>query len=550
MDVRRPVSRANAGLDSRVSAVKISKTERRADLQQWLLMVESLRDCPDWGQDELPIEIIRTHISVVLLGKHRVLKLKKPVDLGFLDYTTVEKRRDACMAEVELNSRLCAGYYDGVQPISHVDGKLRFSDEGPVVEYGVMMKRLPTEQMLDRLLARGEVTEAIIERVADRISEFHRAARRGPEVDALGSPEVIARNWQENFDQTAPYTGRTIPAETYESIRQWVTRWLDEHHELLRTRVNEGHICDGHGDIRAESICVTDGLCIFDCIEFNERFRFSDVASEVAFLAMDLEARGRPDLGYYFSEQYQGRCQDAELFNLLPFYRCYRAYVRGKVQSFRLDETELTALEREVVALRARRYFDLAARYASPLRRPTVIAVTGLPGSGKTSLARAIGGELGLRVVSSDTVRKTLFEIKERHKYGVGPYSGDANRLTYQAVVDRSRDLLVRDGGVVLDATFRRNADRTVARDMTLKTGAQWRVIECQLAPELVRERLERRAALKEGLSYATWETYLRQRPEFEPFDDRDSPRFELDTSADLAVVAHRATDWLRGSDQ
>ena len=267
-------------------------------------MVESLRDCPDWGQDELPIEMIRTHISIVLLGRHRVLKLKKPVDLGFLDFTTLEKRRDACQAEVDLNSRLCAGYYEGVQPISRIDGELRFSDRGPVVEYGVMMKRLPTEQMLDHLLARGEVTEAIIERVADRLSEFHRAARRGPEVDAFGSPNVIAGNWQENFDQTAPYIDRTIGAESYESIRGWVTRWLDEHQELFRTRVREGHICDGHGDIRAESICVTDGLCIFDCIEFNERFRFSDVASEVAFLAMDLDARGRPDLGYYFSQQY------------------------------------------------------------------------------------------------------------------------------------------------------------------------------------------------------------------------------------------------------
>lgn len=526
----------------------VSKTERQAELQKWMRMVESLRDCPDWSQDELPIEIIKTHISVVLLGKHRVLKFKKPVDLGFLDYTTLEKRRDACEAEVELNSRLCAAYYEGVQPVSRIGGKLRFSDRGPVVEYGVMMKRLPTEQMLDHLLARGEVTEAIIERVADRLSEFHSAARRSPEVDALGSPEVIAGNWQENFDQTAPYIDRTIAAETYESIRGWVTRWLGEHQELFRTRVIQGRIRDGHGDIRAESICVTDGLCIFDCIEFNERFRFSDVASEVAFLAMDLDARGRPDLGYFFSEQYDMRCADPDLFKLLPFYRCYRAYIRGKVQSFRLDETELTSLEREVVALRARRYFDLAARYASPLGSLSVIAVTGLPGSGKTSIARAIAGELGLRVVSSDAVRKTLFEIKGRQEYGMGPYSAEANQLTYQTIVERGRDLLAQHGGVVLDATFRRNADRAVAREMTLKAGAQWIVIECRLAPEVARKRLDRRRRLKEGLSDATWETYLRERSEFEPSDDRDIARLELDTNSDLAVVAHRATDWLRAT--
>ena len=530
--------------------MNVTKPERQAELQEWLRMVDSLRDCPDWGQDELPIEIIRTHISVVLLGNHRVLKLKKPVDLGFLDYTTLEKRREACQAEFELNRRLCAGYYDGVQPISRIDGKLRFSDRGPVVDYAVMMKRLPADQMLDHLLARGEITEAIIERVVDRLSEFHHTARRGPEVDALGSPEVIAGNWQENFDQTAPNIDRTIAADSYESIRDWVARWLGEHREWLRTRVIQGKICDGHGDIRAESICVTNGMCIFDCIEFNERFRCCDIASEVAFLAMDLDARGRPDLGYYFSEQYALRYPDVELFNVLPFYRCYRAYVRGKVQSFRLDETALTALEREVVALRARRYFDLAARYASPLRRPTVIAVMGLPGSGKTGIARAIGGELGLRVISSDAVRKTIFEITERYEYGEGPYGAEANRLTYQKLAECGRDLLDQDGGVVLDATFRREAGRASAREMALKSGAQWRVIECRLTPELVRERLERRAKLKEGLSDASWETYHRQRVEFERFDDRDSPRFELDTSADLGVVAHKATDWLRGSDQ
>jgi predicted kinase len=369
-------------------------------------------------------------------------------------------------------------------------------------------------------------------------------------VDALGSPEVIAGNWRENFDQTARYVDRTIAAETYESIRDWVTEWLGDHEQLLRTRVTEGRICDGHGDIRAESICVTDGLCIFDCIEFNQRFRFSDVASEVAFLAMDLEARGRPDLGYYFSEQYDARCQDAELFTLLPFYRCYRAYVRGKVQSFRFDEPELTEPERETVALRARRYFELAGRYASPLHLPTVIVVSGLAGSGKTSLARAIAGELGLRVVSSDAIRKTLFEIKERPEYGAGPYSAEANRLTYAAVVQRGRELLSAQNGVVLDSTFRRKADRAMAQEMASNAGAEWRVIECRLSPELVRERLERRTLLKEGLSDAIWETYLHQQREFEQFDDRDGPRLAMDTGADPAVVAHRAADWLRESDQ
>jgi len=529
--------------------VELIGTEKVTEFEQWLRMAESLRNCPDWRGEDLPIEIIRTHISVVLLGKRRVLKLKKPIDLGFLDYTTIQKRREACQAEVELNNRLCQGYYLGVQAISRIDGELRFSDQGPVVEYGVMMKRLPTDQMLDRLVARGEATESIIERVTDRLINFHRTARRGVEVDAFGSPEVISRNWQENFEQTAPYIDRSIGTEGYQSIRDWVTRWLEEHQAFLRSRINEGRICDGHGDIRAESICVTDDLCIFDCVEFNERFRCGDIANEVAFLAMDLDARGRPDLGYYFSEQYELRSTDNTLLSILPFYKCYRAYVRGKVQSFRLDDPDLTALEREVAAVRARRYFDLAARYASPLSKPCVIAVTGLAGSGKTSLARAIGSELGLPVVSSDAVRKELFEITERYGYGVGPYSSDASRQTDQTMIERGRGLLVQQGGVVLEGTFRRNAHRLSAREMAFKSGAEWRVIECLLPPQLVHERIERRARLNEGLSDATWETYLRQRREFEAFDDLDGQRLQLDTSADLGVVAHRATDWIRAND-
>jgi uncharacterized protein len=527
-----------------------SKTQQQAQLEQWLGMVARLAECQDWATDEIPIDIIRTHISVVLLGRRHVLKLKKPVSLGFLDYTSLEKRRRACKAEVELNSRLCAAAYIGVQPISLIDGQPRLSDRGPVVEYGVLMKRLPADRMLDHLVARGEVTDSIIRRISERLSEFHRTARRGPDVDALGSPAVIAANWKENFDQTAPYIGRTITHQTYALIKTWITRWLDDNRELLRRRVLAGRICDGHGDIRAESICVSDGLCIFDCIEFNERFRCSDIASEVAFLAMDLDARGRPDLGYQFAEEYRARCSDSELFNLLRFYRCYRAYIRGKVLSFRLDEPELSSVELDAVAMRARRFFDLAARYVSPLRRPTVIAVMGLSGTGKTSIARAIAGELCLRVVSSDAVRKSLFEFGEKYGYGQGPYSSAANLLTYRTMIDRARELLETDRGVVLDATFKRSADRALARRMASEAGAEWRVIECRLATEIAKERLERRRRLNEGLSDATWETYSRQLNEFDPFDDDYHQRLEVDTSRDLAVNAYTATDWLREKDR
>jgi hypothetical protein len=235
---------------------------------------------------------------------------------------------------------------------------------------------------------------------------------------------------------------------------------------------------------------------------------------------------------------------------LLPFYRCYRAYVRGKVLSFELNEAEFSAAEKDAAAQQAQHYFDLAKRYATPLAQPTVIAVAGLPGTGKTSVARALASELGMRVVSADAVRKELFgAAKKPADYEQGAYTPEANRLTYQKLIETGREFLERDGGVILDATFRRAEDRQAAQEMAAALNAQWRVIECQLAPELVKARLEQRAARHEGLSDATWEIYLKQRaaPSFVA-QETPATRLELNTAGTLATIAQNTTDWLRNA--
>ena len=516
-------------------------------MKAWQETVESLWGGAGWRAEELPVKMIQTHISVVLLGLRHVLKLKKPVDFGFLDYTTLEKRRRACEAEVWLNRRLCPDTYLGVAHVTREGGRARLFGQGRILDYGVWMKRLPADRMLDRMVAEGIVTEAVIEAVAARLREFHLKARRGPDVDQYGSPGVVRLNWEENFAQTAAYVGRTIERDAFEAVRRWVDDWLGRNEALLAARVAGGHVCEGHGDVRAESVCVTDPVCIYDCIEFNERFRCCDAASEVAFLSMDLDARGRPDLGHYFAECYGRRSGDHQLFRLLPFYRCYRAYVRGKVLSFRLDEPEFDVAAREEARTRARLFFDIALRYSQRLRRPTVVAVAGLSGTGKTGVARAVAGELGLRVMSADAVRKSLFTDTAGAGYGEGPYGPEANLLTYRKMLEAGRALLEEDGGVVLDATFRRASDRELARRMAAKAGACWRLVECRLDEESVRSRLEARAARKEGLSDATWATYLRQRGEFEQVENASpETHLRLDTTAPLSATGKAATDWLR----
>jgi uncharacterized protein len=520
-------------------------------MSAWLEMVEGLRRGAGWPEEELPVEMVQTHISVVLLGRRHVLKLKKPVDFGFLDYTTLDKRRRACEAEVALNRRLCPDTYLGVRKVLEAGGRPQLAEAGEAVgeavDYGVWMKRLPAGLMLDRLVAEGKATERVIDAVAERLVPFHREARRGPEVDFYASPATVRFNWEENFSQTAPFVGRTIEREAHERIHGWVTEWLGRNERLLQERVRGGHVCEGHGDVRCESVCVTDPVRVFDCVEFNERFRCGDVAGEVAFLSVDLDARGRPDLGHYFAEVYARRSGDARLFHLLPFYRCYRAYVRGKVLSFRLGEPEFDEAARAEARRRARGFFDLALRYATPLRRPTVVAVAGLSGSGKTTVARAVAGELGLRVVSADAVRKSLFGDTKGSAYGEGPYGPEANRLTYERLLEEGRKLLTEDGGVVLDATFRREADRAAARLLAAEAGADWRLIECRLAPDEARARLERRAAGGEGLSDATWDTHVRQRAEFDAIGEtRGATYLPLDAGGEVAELGRRAADWLR----
>ncbi|HZF38364.1 MAG TPA: AAA family ATPase [Blastocatellia bacterium] len=530
--------------------------DEKTDLATWLKMAEQLRHAPEWPESELPIEMKQTHISVLLLSRSYVIKLKKPVDFGFLDYTTLNKRLKACEDEIRLNSRLCPDTYIGLGGVIDLDGQIRFSGRtGKTVDYCVWMKRLPEDRMLDRMVANNTVSETVIDRVAARLCEFHAGASRGPEIVKWGSLDEIRHNWEENFIQTAPFIGRTISDSACDSIRLWVNEEIETKAGLFDRRGREGRIVDGHGDVRCESVCApgphNGAICIYDCIEFNDRFRCGDVASEAAFLAMDLDARGRPDLGYFFAEAYQRRTGDEDFFTLLPFYRCYRAYVRGKVLSFRLNEAEISEEEREDAATRAGNFFDLARRYASRLKKPAVIAVGGLSGTGKTAVARAIAGELGLQVISSDAARQSLFgAAKKPAGYGEGAYAAEANRLTYRKLIEAASESLKEGCGVILDATFREAAALAMARSMAARSGAQWRLIECRLAPELVRSRLAERVVRKEGLSDADWEVYLRQHEEganlkMEPGSDH----LILDTSGSLAATGRMASDWLRSSE-
>jgi len=477
------------------------------------------------------IELVQTHLSLVFLTENGLAyKVKKPVSFGFVDYTTLERRRYFCRREVELNRRLCPEVYLGVAAILvNSEGQVQVTGpealpRGMVLDYAVVMRRLPAGRMMDVLLARGLVTEEMVAQIAHRLARFHSTAQTNDQIAAYGHPEAIRFNWEENFEQTDRFRGATLPAQWLDDVRAYVERFLQARQPLLLERMERGRVRDGHGDLHSANICLADDLYIYDCIEFNERFRYLDVASDVAFLAMDLDFYRRPDLSRAFSETYIRESGDEEVAILLPFYKCYRAYVRGKVESFQRDSPGLPAEARERAQRRAERYFGLAHSYSRALKRPTIVITVGLIGTGKSTLARALAHRLGMAVVSSDEVRKRLQGLapSERRLEGFrqGIYGAEASRLTYQEMFRQARELLAAGRSLVLDASFRKAEERAGALELARTVGADFWAVECMAPEDVVRERLERRAREWPDASDARWELFPQIRDDFEPAHD------------------------------
>ncbi|MFQ6074247.1 MAG: phosphotransferase, partial [Candidatus Bathyarchaeia archaeon] len=266
-------------------------------------IVEALMKPEAYDEEPGQIQLIQTHISFVFLTRNFVYKVKKAVDLGFLDFTTLEKRRFFCEKELELNRRLCGDMYIEVVPINRSD-VIKIKGEGETVEYAVKMKRMPQERMMSKLLEESKVDSKLVDRIAKIIAEFHSKAETNRRISEFGSLAIIQTNWKENFEQTREFVGKTLSTENFKLISERVYDFMKRNLSLFEKRIAENRVRDCHGDIHSGNIFVTDRVYIFDAIEFNERFRYSDVASDVAFLAMDLDFRERTDLSNFFVKRY------------------------------------------------------------------------------------------------------------------------------------------------------------------------------------------------------------------------------------------------------
>lgn len=467
------------------------------------------------------VEIVQTHISVVFIAGDLVYKVKKPLNFGFLDFTTPEKRKYFCNQEVVLNSRFSTGIYLGVVPVYESASGLNIRGDGEETDYAVLMKRIPEDRLMINMLDRDEITPEILDRIADRLTYFHSRASTTPQIAGFGSVEVIRQNLTENFTQTQPYLGRTIEPAIHEAIRTRSFAFLKNTRELFEQRMRKGFIRDCHGDLHVDHVVILDGIMLCDCIEFNDRFRYGDTASDLSFLLMDLSFRGFPAFSKRIASRYAETSGDSRVLDLIDFYKSYRAFVRGKVVSFTLDESEISDSEKESAHTTARDYFLMSLASLLPPPPPTLIITSGLTGTGKSFLSARLGKRLGIEPLRSDVVRKEIFGLsKGEHrldKYAEGIYTAKATEMTYRALLEIARTCLGKGESVILDASFMRYTDRAQARDIALRSKARFRVIECVAPDEReIRRRLEERRESHADPSDGRWEIFLKQKADYE----------------------------------
>jgi aminoglycoside phosphotransferase family enzyme/predicted kinase len=474
--------------------------------------------------------MVQTHISWVFLAGDRVYKLKKPVDFGFLNFTTLEKRRHFCLEELRLNRRLCPEIYLDVWPVTFDDGQIKINGTGEPVEWAVVMRRMPEEGMMVRLLSENMVGNAEIDTVVNRLAPFYKNAAAGEKIKNFGTIDIIRQNTEENFDQTASFVGKLIEKAAYSHICNYTRSFIDSNKPLFLSRIEQDLIREGHGDLYSANICfdkTNNAVYIFDCIEFNERFRCGDVASDVAFLAMDLDYHGLPTLSNYFVRSFSDQIGDAQLLELMDFYKCYRAYVRGKIGCFTWASDGIDSDTKEKAGRQASKYFRLALNYAGGIGVPDLYVFFGLSGTGKTVIASAWAKNHQLPFYNSDRVRKgsvARIPTEERHwePFGEGIYSQQQTLKTYKALACLAGKHLMQGEPVILDATYRDREERLRLLGLAREAKANIHFILCTCPEQEIKERLTQRARIETQVSDGRWEIYLKQKEVFAPTDDLD----------------------------
>ncbi|MDR9365533.1 MAG: AAA family ATPase [Balneolaceae bacterium] len=494
------------------------------------------------------VEHIQTHISHVFIAGPFVYKLKKHVDFGFLDYSTLNKRKKYCHREVELNRRLSDDIYIGVVGICRKEGHFNFEVSNncsdPIIEYVVKMRKLNEAYFLNRIVEDGELSNVHLDRVADTLTPFYLKQKQGRKLSKWGEVQTIKVNTDENFRQTEQFIGHTIQRNAYEAVRYFTNHYFQKNQQLFQRRIEDGRIVDGHGDLHLEHIHITpEKVQIYDCIEFNERFRYGDLAADLAFLSMDFDFNRCRKEERYFIEKMSNNLKDDDLIQIIDFYKCYRAYVKGKVKSFQSVEEEVPKKERKRSSKRAIRYFKLSHRYALMGSEPMVIIFMGRVATGKSTLAGVVADHLDIKHHSSDIIRKTLAGVSQTERTPETKrsalYSPGMFEKTYDTLISRALHSIKSRETVILDATYSKSAQRRNLINSLKHKSTPYLFIELKSRDETITERLKSRDEKSGVISDARLEDFETLTAGFQPpkeIDERHLIKIDTEQSPNDSV--------------
>ena len=461
------------------------------------------------------------------------------MNLGFLDFSTLEKRHYFCRREIELNRRLAPEIYLDAVSVYETDSGFSFKPPGKIVEYAVKMKELPHGCFLNELVEKNRVGEKEIDRVIFTLHRFYQAETPTTEIEQWGTLEKLKISTDENFTQVEPFIGKTISPAAFDANRHYTNQFYKLNENLFHERIQQHRILDCHGDLRLDHVHLTlQATTIFDCIEFNDRFRFIDIANDLAFLAMDFDFKDRSDLGNLFLRNAARELGDAGMLKVANFYKCYRAFVRGKVASIQATEKETTnSGEHEKQAVR---YFRLALGYAIAGAEPSIVVVMGRVGTGKSTIAKRLASELDWRVFSSDETRKTIAGVpltqRTPSELRANIYSARMTQETYRKLL---KDGLAAIGccnrGVILDATFSTRALRKFLRDECKKANVPIQFIELEVDPNEVKNRLELRDEKTAETSDARLEDFEKLNAAYQPPSELAPDLIRVSTTASVS---------------
>ncbi|MEM7726305.1 MAG: AAA family ATPase [Cyanobacteria bacterium P01_A01_bin.45] len=440
------------------------------------------------------IQLVQTHISYVLLTGDYAYKIKKPVNFGFLDFSTLDKRSHFCREELRLNQRGAAQLYLQVLPISKNGEQYQLGGTQEVVEYVLKMKQFPEAGLLSNMLERGQVRESHVKELGEVVARYHKNTETNDYIRSFGGVEKVRFSIDENYKLTNKYIGTVQTQTQYQETKAYSDQFFAQRQQIFLNRIKNDCIRECHGDLHLRNICMYNSqILLFDCIEFNERFRFIDTMCDVAFIVMDLEARKRKDLANIFLNTYLEQTGDWEGLQLLPLYLSRQAYVRAKVNSFLLDDSEISMNLKNKSQKIAADYYKQAVDYTKP-RQGKLFLMSGISGSGKSTVARYLSEKLGAIQIRSDAVRKHLAKVPLLERGSDELYTDEMSSKTYSKLLELGIMLTTEGFTVILDAKYDQQHLRADAIAQAERYKIPLKIIQCTAPPEILRDRLDKRS--------------------------------------------------------